>query len=99
MTRVHTLSLSDLERLADNEAETPAPRLALAGGSDRRPPDDTPPRGTIIEFPRERARPPEPTAAPAESPLWPAWMAHVLTRYRPPHGSEGGSGHPTGVFI
>jgi hypothetical protein len=37
-----------------------------------------------------------PAAGAADSePLWPHWMAHVLTRYRAPDGSSGGAG----VFI
>jgi len=72
------------------------PRLALAGGSNRRPPDDDR-RGQVIPFPRERARPAEDDRHDGNAdPMWPAWMAHVLTRYRPP---EGGGQGPTGVFI
>lgn len=72
------------------------PRLALAGGSNRRPPDDDR-RGQVIPFPRERVRPAENERDAGDAdPMWPAWMAHVLTRYRSP---EGGGHGPTGVFI
>lgn len=94
MTRVHALTLPAVDRL-DEPQDDAAPRRALAGGSDRRPPDGGKPEGRVIPFPRERARPASPPAE--ETPAWPAWMAHVLTRYRAPEG--GGGGHPSGVFI
>ena len=117
MRRVSPLSLSDFSD--DQQMDTPMPRLALAGGSDRRPPDDEAPAGAeIIRFPKtpqqpdglrpwtemadetpaadKRDEPESPAGArPENEPLWPHWMAHVLTRYRAPDGSSGGAG----VFI
>ncbi len=40
--------------------------------------------------------PEQPARDTAGEPLWPYWMAHVLTRYRAPDGSGGGG---PGVFI
>ena len=83
MLGTHALELPELPEEPAPEA---APRLALAGGSSRRPPDDRGGGATVIPFPQEPRRP---------EPLWPYWMAHVLTRYR---GPDGGGGGP-GVFI
>ena len=96
MTRVQALTLPAVDRFAEPQDDALPPRPAVAGGSDRRPPGDGKPEGRVIPFPRERVRP---AGSPAgETPMWPAWMAHVLTRYRTPEGG-GGGGHPSGVFI
>ncbi len=82
---------SSFEDAADRSAGA---RLALAGGSDRPPPDD--PSAEVIRFPLERVRParderkaPAPCSdesAAVDAPpieagaLWAAWLSGVLSK-------------------
>jgi hypothetical protein len=123
MLLTHALELPEFPQETEDTPPEPAPRPAVAGGSNRRPPDDGDGSATIIPFPQEPHRrgrgapPPAPredlrpwpeeqpspgastpsdaAAQTRDEPLWPYWMAHVLTRYRGPDGSSGGAG----VFI
>lgn len=56
MLRTHALELPDISGLIDNEPQSAPPRLAVAGGSDRRPPDDGSGSATIIPFPEKPDR-------------------------------------------
>lgn len=83
-------AVSSFEIDADRSA---APRLALAGGSDRPPPGQDQVSAEVIRFPLERARPaqsdPEETdvddASTDDTPetgtgaLWAAWLTSVLS--------------------
>ncbi|MBM3549814.1 MAG: hypothetical protein FJX54_22980 [Alphaproteobacteria bacterium] len=76
-----------------DEGDMMPPRLALAGGSNQRPPDDHEPRGQVVPFPRKPARPlpdepaaactpefsREPDASPGDGVFWAEWLSGVLS--------------------